>query len=318
MASDCMRSKLVNRYWVYGKDYYKDGFMPYPHYHPAGYSDECKNLEIRDDDIFFTGFPRSGTHIGVELIQSVQNVGNKDFLKKHIHDRVEMVHISKDVMTGKVSLLEYGENPLPRLSAQPSPRFLFGPHLPYEFCPLGIQQGNCKVIVGFRNPKSVYTSCFHAIDGISDTGIFSERISKEDFMAAILTGDSRNMPCCGSWFDFHKQWWENKNENIYFLNYENLIQDCHKVVKEVANFLGKALTEEQVSDITDHVKFDKIKENPAFGKAFENLKDVKTAHMRKGKIDDWKNFFTVAQSEQFDELYAQKMKDTDFPQPIYE
>ncbi|CAH1801609.1 unnamed protein product [Owenia fusiformis] len=238
MASDCMRSKLVNRYWVYGKDYYKDGFMPYPHYHPAGYSDECKNLEIRDDDIFFTGFPRSGTHIGVELIQSVQNVGNKDFLKKHIHDRVEMVHISKDVMTGKVSLLEYGENPLPRLSAQPSPRFLFGPHLPYEFCPLGIQQGNCK--------------------------------------------------------------------------------DCHKVVKEVANFLGKALTEEQVSDITDHVKFDKIKENPAFGKAFENLKDVKTAHMRKGKIDDWKNFFTVAQSEQFDELYAQKMKDTDFPQPIYE
>ncbi|CAH1801606.1 unnamed protein product [Owenia fusiformis] len=49
-----------------------------------------------------------------------------------------------------------------------------------------------QVIVGFRNPKSVYTSCFHAIDGISDTGIFSERISKEDFMAAILTGDSRN------------------------------------------------------------------------------------------------------------------------------
>jgi len=33
-------------------------------------------------------------------------------------------------------------------------------------------------------------------------------------------------------------------------------------------------------------------------------------HMRKGEVGDWRNYFTVAQSEAFDELYQSRLAST--------
>ncbi|CAH1779633.1 unnamed protein product [Owenia fusiformis] len=323
MATDCM-TRTSTGFTVYGKDFFKDGTGIVPFNHPAAYTDECTNLEIRDDDFYFTGWPRTGNHVCVELIQCVQNNGDLEWLKNtHIHDRVTTLNLDKGFLQGKTKMTENGENPLIPLAEAPSPRFIWGAHHAYEFSPRGLQKPEkCKVIIGYRNPKASYSSLFHLYQEWTKAGLFTEQFSWEDYIAACLTGKSSDFVCTGgSWFDFYKQWWENRNENMYFLCFEQIIKDCPKVIEELANFLGKSLTDEQVKTIADHIKFDNLKGSDAFGNAFEQIKSLKegqSSHMRKGKIDDWKNNFTVDQSEQFDKLYEEKMKGIGFPEPIYE
>ncbi|CAH1786071.1 unnamed protein product [Owenia fusiformis] len=323
MATDCMK-RTSGGYTVYGKDYFKEGTGLFPFFHPAAFTDECKNLEIRDDDLFFSGWPRTGNHVCIELIQCVQNNGDLEWLKNtHIHDRMVMLSMDKAFFQSKLAITEYGENPLIPLAKSSSPRFIWGPHHAYEFSPRGLQKPKkCKVIIGYRNPKSSCYSKYLFMQEWVKSGLFSEQFSWEDYMAVCLTGDSiKYVGSGGTWFDFYKQWWENRNENMYFLCFERMIKDCPTVIKELANFLGKSLTDEQVKTIADHIKFDNLKESDAFGNAFEQIKSLKegqSSHMRKGTIDDWKNNFTVAQSEQFDRLYEEKMKGIGFPEQIYE
>ena len=69
-------------------------------------------------------------------------------------------------------------------------------------------------------------------------------------------------------------------------------------IERVAKFLGKTLTEEQLTRLTEHLKIASFEKNESVnledvrrdGVAFNNTKsDVK--FIRKGKTGDWKNHF---------------------------
>ncbi|CAH1779086.1 unnamed protein product [Owenia fusiformis] len=324
MATDCLRSYLRKGRWEYGKEYFRDGVLILPFVHPAAYSEETKNFKIRKDDVFMSSFPRAGTHLTCELIQSVLNFGStRELWDQQIHDRLQFLQASKEVILGTApSIEDPGSNPLPRAEAAQSPRLFFN-HMSYEFVPNDVKRGKCKVIITHRNPKSTYLSWFYLFrDGFKGMFDWDSPLTWEDFSAAMLTGETKDMPgFCGTWFDFYKQWWENRTPNMFFLNYEALMKDAPKVIMELAKFLEKDLNEDQVETISQHIKFDNLKKSPGFGEAFARLEVLgkgAAPHMRKGKIDDWKNVFTVAQSEQFDKLFKEKMKDTCFPEPIYE
>ncbi|KAK6192553.1 hypothetical protein SNE40_004002 [Patella caerulea] len=85
-------------------------------------------------------------------------------------------------------------------------------------------------------------------------------------------------------------------------------------VKELAKFLGRDLTDELGEAIVDAYSFDKLK------KANDKVKDdfVKPlfkeglSMFRKGKVGDWKNWLTVAESENIDRILAERMKDSQF------
>jgi hypothetical protein len=54
-----------------------------------------------------------------------------------------------------------------------------------------------------------------------------------------------------------------------------------------------------------------MKENPMANRDSNYLFDTKICKfMRKGVIGDWKNYFTLAQNQLFDETYEEKMTDT--------
>jgi len=77
-----------------------------------------------------------------------------------------------------------------------------------------------------------------------------------------------------------------------------------KVVRKVAAFLGRSLTDADVDGIVRCTSFDIMKTNPStnFHQWHENgfaAEDEEGTFMRKGQVGDWRNYFTSEESEDF-------------------
>ncbi|XP_023812455.1 cytosolic sulfotransferase 1 isoform X2 [Oryzias latipes] len=67
---------------------------------------------------------------------------------------------------------------------------------------------------------------------------------------------------------------------------------------------------EEVERLSSSVQFDNMKKDKMANYSTAPVMDFKISpFMRKGKVGDWKNHFTVAQNEAFDEDYKKKMTD---------
>ncbi|XP_039973961.1 amine sulfotransferase-like isoform X2 [Xiphias gladius] len=187
----------------------------------------------------------------------------------------------------------------------PSPR-LRVTHLQYHFMPPALSQKKGKVIYVARNPKDVLVSYFyfHKFANILETPK-----DFNDFFEKFLRGDV--FGC--SWFDHVKTWYSHKDDmNMLFITYEEMIQDLPSAVERISLFLGKELTDEQLANVVKHSTFNNMQKIPQAN--YEQIPDSMLNHhqgrfMRKGTIGDWKNHFTVAQKEKFDEVLYKEMKD---------
>ena len=56
-------------------------------------------------------------------------------------------------------------------------------------------------------------------------------------------------------------WKVRENPNIYFTTYENMKKDLAKVVKEVASFMEKTLTDDQVNQLLEAVDIKTFRKN---------------------------------------------------------
>ncbi|XP_060234718.1 sulfotransferase 1 family member D1 isoform X1 [Meriones unguiculatus] len=95
--------------------------------------------------------------------------------------------------------------------------------------------------------------------------------------------------------------------------WKNDCKDPKSEIKKILKFLEKDISEETVNKILYHSSFDVMKENPNAN--YTTMKKEEMDHsvspfMRKGISGDWKNHFTVAQYEKFEEDYVKKMKDS--------
>lgn len=68
--------------------------------------------------------------------------------------------------------------------------------------------------------------------------------------------------------------------------------------------MGKTVTDEQIADLSEHLKFSKMAANPATNlEQILPLKDLpeNEKFIRKGKVGDWKNYMSEKLSQRFDE-----------------
>uniref|UniRef100_A0A3Q1F610 Sulfotransferase n=1 Tax=Acanthochromis polyacanthus TaxID=80966 RepID=A0A3Q1F610_9TELE len=110
----------------------------------------------------------------------------------------------------------------------------------------------------------------------------------------------------GSWFDHVTNWWEKWQpySHIHYMSYEDLT--IKKPVKDV-----QKNNDFEKEKLAAAVKFDKMKENNMVNYSTVPIMDQKISpFMRKGKVGDWKNHFTVYQNEMFDQGHKQKMKNS--------
>ena len=184
----------------------------------------------------------------------------------------------------------------------PSPRMMKS-HLPYSFLQRAISASKAKVIVVLRNPKDTIVSFYHFYKANVSLGLFPGTF--QEFYDMFMN----NQLIYGDWFEFNLQYWNKRQDpNFLVVSYEEMIENLPKVVKQVATFMGEDLSDANIMKIAKMTSFGAMKETvDPFVKKNGGMKSEISTFMRKGIVGDWKNHFTVAQSEDFDKVYSQKM-----------
>ncbi|XP_076991052.1 sulfotransferase 1C4 [Tamandua tetradactyla] len=274
-------------------DYVKGILQPTP---TCDTWDQIWNFQAKPDDLLISTYPKAGTTWTQEIVDLIQNEGDIEKSKR------APTHIRFPFIEWIIPPLKSG---LEQANAMPSPRNL-KTHLPFHLLPPSFLENKCKIIYVARNPKDNMVSYYHF-----------QRMNKalpapgtwEEYFEAFLSGKV----CWGSWHDHVKGWWEARVQHcILYLFYEDMKKNPKHEIQKIAEFIGKNLDDEVLDKIAHHTSFDVMKCNSmANYSSMPTIMDNSISpFMRKGAVGDWKNYFTVAQNERFDEDYKKKMADT--------
>ncbi|XP_071966598.1 sulfotransferase 2B1-like isoform X2 [Engystomops pustulosus] len=191
------------------------------------------------------------------------------------------------------------------ISKMDSPRIISS-HLPQHIFAKSFFKSKAKIIYTMRNPKDVVVSMFYFTKILN---IFKPAENLQNFLEDFVQGKA----LYGSWFDHIKGWMQMKNDSrFFFITYEELTQDLRGSIVRICKFLGYELDDAQIDLVVEQSTFKSMKENKMSNWSqvpSDVLDQSKGSFLRKGKSGDWKNHFTVAQSEHFDDIYQEKMKD---------
>ncbi|CAH2252086.1 amine sulfotransferase-like [Pelobates cultripes] len=163
-----------------------------------------------------------------------------------------------------------------------------------------------KIIYVYRNPKDILVSYYHFYRMMVN---LQNPDSWEHFIDLFISGKVM----LGSWFDHVRGWYTNKEDfDILFMTFEEMKKDLRSAIMKICSFVNKKLDDEALATIVEKSTFRNMRHDPLANYKFiaEDLLDQSKGNfLRKGVIGDWKNFMTVAQSEMFDRVFEDKMKD---------
>ncbi|XP_044134032.1 sulfotransferase 2B1-like [Bufo gargarizans] len=248
-------------------------------------------FEVLDDDVYNVAFPKSGSNWMVQILNLIKNKG--DIEKSNsvpIYERSPWYETV--VSQAQIKKLEF-------------PRILSS-HLPHHIFAKSFFKSKAKIIYTMRNPRDIIVSLFHF------TKILKLYEPSENFQN-LIEDFIQGKAMYGSWFDHIKGWMQMKDDSrFFFITYEELIQDIRGSVVRICKFLGQELDDAQIDLVVENSSFKSMKDN-----VMSNWSQISThvmdqskgSFIRKGISGDWKNHFTVAQSEYFDKVYQEKMKD---------
>ena len=258
-------------------------------------NDELKTIHLTPGDVIIASYQKSGTTWVQHIVKLLRSNGVDDGV----------------AVPREIPWLEFTETQPGRPYYHPvetlkKPIYMKS-HMPYKLV-LGVppHTTKAKYIYIARNPKDVAVSYFHHTRAFI---AFHFSGSWDEFFNLYVAGHV----CFGLWFDHVLGWWEHRSaENILFLKYEDLIHDPHKEVQNISSFLFGEVSLDVVEKVVRQSTFESMKGNPAanFSWSKEKRHPEEPPFMRKGKIGDWKNYFTSEQNATFDALYSEKMKDS--------
>ncbi|XP_032119052.1 bile salt sulfotransferase-like [Sapajus apella] len=248
---------------------------------------------VRDDDVIIVSYPRSGTHWIIEILNLIHVNGDPTWIQTvPVFLRspwIEDAHLQKDLINRN------------------GPRLMVS-HLPVQLFPRSYFNCNAKVVYILRNPKDIITSLYHVSRGFVCK---KQPENFDEFLNRFIKGDVHY----GSWFDHTLGWIKKRDMGSFLLIfYEELQRDPRGSVEKICQFLGKKLKPEEIDLVIRNSSFSAMKENKMsdhFAMDGRMQKVIIAPMLRKGVSGDWKNHFTVAQSEDFDKLFQEKMSRLD-------
>lgn len=110
-------------------------------------------------------------------------------------------------------------------------------------------------------------------------------------------------------------WWKHIDSytslpTIKIIHYEDLLQRPFEKCKEMCDYLGQSLSDEQILSIIENSSFEKMKHNPALD--FKRLIKMKIFNedvdfFKNGKIGQWDAYFTEEMSQRLEEVLRKNL-----------
>ncbi|OWF36360.1 sulfotransferase 1C4-like isoform X1 [Mizuhopecten yessoensis] len=271
----------------YGEDFiptaiFKMGHIPDPRTHfPL-----LRDMQIRDDDILLCAYMKAGTHWVWEIIAMLTGQSTEYAAGPKEDTMIEFRSVEK-------------------LDALPSPRIL-NTHIRFNNIPKGLIERKCRIVFVVRNPKDIAVSMYNHISAKGSA--FAYKGSFDDFLSLFMSDVVPHNAWPGYMTGWETDFALHPDVPRHIIYYEDLKQNPVHEVKMLASYLNVTCTDSFIDEIVDKCSFAKLKE----GKA-GSPKNMKWNFLyRKGEVGEWKNWFTVAQNEEFDRFLQTSTKDSNF------
>ncbi|XP_033751892.1 sulfotransferase family cytosolic 1B member 1-like isoform X2 [Pecten maximus] len=259
-----------------------------------------RDFESKDSDILICSLPKTGTNWCYEILSMLVQ-GHATYVKG-----------------AKIAGMLEAVDDLSTLNDLKSPRIL-STHVPFRHLPKQHLAKGCKIILSRRNPKDVFVSwynhCKHD-DRISHPKLADEEEFPGTWDCFLKDQTENKHNFYDGFFPYEKAWDEairtKQVTNVHTIFYEELKKDPVDAIKRLAKYLELPENDELAKEIADKCSFQKFLNAVVTIKAGP-VKIVEGGNhflFRKGIVGDWKNWFTVAQNEKFNELLDKELKGT--------
>lgn len=311
--------------------------------HPPFIKEKCvqalqQQLSFRRGDLFVCTYSKCGTSLMEQVVLLLQNNGDASKmnpLHKNTYDKntgvgkiwPEMAVVPTNGMDStadpddkkacmgenkaRMSVNEFDSLPNRVLKTHaPTTLFLGNDKTITE--KFRLAQG-IKVIYVTRNPFDACVSCYyHPKPGVSpeSNGCSFAAFSKLWLSKRIEFGGWSNH--IAGWRQaYHEHLEHAKQTNslpqILWISYEELVTSPKSAIAKVAKFLDVDASPDLVDAVVEGCKFENMKK--AARKTMENGMDGNIGHLRKGKIGDWRNYYTSQLREEFEEELKKNLPD---------
>ncbi|XP_075212042.1 luciferin sulfotransferase-like [Lycorma delicatula] len=282
------------------------------------YAERLRHFTVRPDDVWVISYPKCGTTWTQEMVWLIGNDCDFALAKNRLLLQRFPFLEAVSIISQEPEESEDDDNVLCAdtitfADELPSPRYIKS-HLPTRLLPQEIWIKKPKIIYVTRDPKDAAVSYYHhhrLWNGY--TG------SYETFMEGFLEDKLVYSPFWEHVIEYKKL----ENEPHVLINsYEEMKQDLPGVIRRTAQFMGKDLSDEQVSELAHHLSFKEMKVNSAIN-GEEFIKEVKEKHempiedpeltfIRKGEVGGWRKEMSEKLVEKFEQWTEEKLSGTDF------
>ncbi|XP_033609943.1 luciferin sulfotransferase isoform X2 [Cryptotermes secundus] len=271
--------------------------------------DRIRGMEVRSSDVWVVSYPRTGSTWLQEMVWCIGNDLDLERAKILQHLRTPLLELTVLMANDDGEWMRDLGNSVELVENMQSPRYIKS-HLTWELLPAALSTVKPKVVYITRNPKDMCVSYYHYC-----TLVHNMKGSFEDFCELFLKG---RVPLGPIWSHIFGFWRRRHEPNILFLTYEELKRDQEAAIRKTATFLGKTLTETEVSKLANHLSFSSMRKNPSVNlepimtkkNGPDFLQATELRFIRKGEVGDWKNHMTPEMTTRFDAWIEENLRGT--------